>query len=74
MGRVRIQLLLEDNTWSTSYNKPKNDRYSYASTDWNLLILKLSVEKYRIKIFCDERDTTRADMCFNTTTITHSVY
>ena len=26
MGRFRIQLLLEDNTWSTRYNIPKNDR------------------------------------------------
>ena len=74
MVRVRIQLLLEDNTWSTSYNKPKNDRYSDASTDWTLLFLKFSVEKYRIKLFCDEIDTTRADTCFNTITITHSEY
>ena len=27
MGRFRIQLLLEDNTWSTRYNIPKNDRF-----------------------------------------------
>ena len=74
MGRVRIQLLLEDNTWSTSYNKPKNDRYSDASTDWTLLILNFSVENYRIKLFCDEIETTRAGMCCNTITITHSVY
>ena len=26
MGRFRIQLLLNDNTWSTRYNIPKNDR------------------------------------------------
>ena len=26
MGRFRIQLSLEDNTWSTRYNIPKNDR------------------------------------------------
>ena len=26
MGRFRIQLLLEDNTWSTRYNISKNDR------------------------------------------------
>ena len=32
MGRFRIQLLLGDNTWSTRYNIPKNDRYSNAST------------------------------------------
>ena len=26
MGRFRIQILLEDNTWSTRYNIHKNDR------------------------------------------------
>ena len=34
MGRFRIQILLEDNTWSTRYNIQKNDRYSDSSTDW----------------------------------------
>ena len=34
MDRFRIQLLLEDNTWSTRYNIPKNDRYSETSTQW----------------------------------------
>ena len=33
MGRFGIQLLLEDLTWSTRYNIPKNDRYSDTSTD-----------------------------------------
>ena len=28
MSRFRTQLLFEDNTWSTQYNIPKNDRYS----------------------------------------------
>ena len=36
MGRFRIQLLLEDNAWSTRYNIPKNDRYSDTSLDWTL--------------------------------------
>ena len=35
MGRFRIQLLLEDNTWSTRYSIPKNDRYSSSSTQWS---------------------------------------
>ena len=26
MGKFRIQLILEDNTWSTRYHIPKNDR------------------------------------------------
>ena len=33
VGRFRIQLLLEDNTWSTPNNIPKNDRHSDNSTD-----------------------------------------
>ena len=37
MGRFRIQLFLEDNTWSTRFNIPKNDRYSDNSTDWTLV-------------------------------------
>ena len=44
MGRFRIQLLLEDNTWSTRYNLPKNDRYSDTSTDWTLVNLNFTIE------------------------------
>ena len=32
MGRFGIQLLLENNTWSTRQNIPKNDRYSDTLT------------------------------------------
>ena len=39
MGRFRIQLLLEDNTWSTQYTIAKNTQYSDTSTDWTLLNL-----------------------------------
>ena len=74
MGRFRIQLLLEDNTWSTSYNIPKKDRYSDNSTDWTLVDLNFTVENYGIKLIYDEIDTTHADMCFSNITITHSVY
>ena len=49
MGRFRIQLLLEDKTWSTRYNIPKNDRYSNISTDWTLVSLVFTIEKYGIK-------------------------
>ena len=74
MGRFRIQLLLEDNTRSTRYNIPKNDRYSDSSTDWTLLNLNFTVENYGIKLIHDEIDTAHADMCFSNITITHSVY
>ena len=74
MGRFRIQLLLEDNTWSTRYNIPKNDRYSDTSTDWTLISLNFTVENYGIKLIYDQIDTAHADMCFSNITITHSVY
>ena len=74
MGRFRIQLLLEDNTWSTRYNIPKNDRYSDTSTEWTLVNLNFTVENYGIKLIYDQIDTTHADMCFSNISITHSVY
>ena len=73
MGRFRIQLLLEDNTWSTRYNIPKNDRYSDSSTDWSKLSLNFTVENYGIRLIYDEIDTAHADMCFSNITITHSI-
>ena len=74
MGRFRIHLLLEDNTWSTVYTIEKNTLYSNASTDWTLLNLDFTVENYGIKLIYDEIDTAHADMCFSNITITHSVY
>ena len=74
MGCFRIQLLLEDITWSTRYNKPKNDRYSNNSTQWTKLSLIFSVENYGIKILYDEIDSAHGDMCFRFITITHSKY
>ena len=74
VGRFRIQLLLEDNTWSTRYNIPKNDRYSDTSTEWILLNLDFTIENYGIKLIYDQIDTAHADMCFSNITIAHSVY
>ena len=48
MGSFRIQLLLEDDTWSTRYNIPKNDRHSDTSTDWTLKSLYFTVENYGV--------------------------
>ena len=73
-GTFRIQLLLEDNTWSTRYYIPENDRYIDTSTEWTLVILNFTVENYGIKLIYDEIDTPHADMCFSNITITHSVY
>ena len=74
MGRFRIQLLLEDNTWSTQYTMAKNTQYSNTSTEWTLLNLDFTVENYGIKLIYDQIDTAYADMCFSNITITHSVF
>ena len=74
MGRFRIQLLLEDNTWSTQYTIAKNSQYSDNSTDWTSLNLDFTVENYGIKLIYDQIDTTHADICFSNIKLTHSVY
>ena len=74
IGRFRIQLLLEDNTWSTQYTIAKNEQYSNSSTVWLLLILNFTVENYGNKLIYDEIDTALCDMCFSNIMITHSVY
>ena len=74
IGHFRIQLLPEDNTWSTRYNIPKNDRFSCSSTQWTKLNLNFTVENYVIKLISDQIDTPHGDMCFSNITITHSVY
>ena len=74
MGRLRIQLLLGDNTWSTQYTIPKKSQYSNTSTEWNLLNLDLTLENYGIKLIYDQIDTYHADMCFSNITITHCVF
>ena len=70
MGRFGIQLLLEDNTWSTRYNIPKNDRFSDSSTDWTIVNLIFTQENYGNRLIYDQIDTPHADMCFSGITIT----
>ena len=74
MGRLRIQLLLEADTWSTRYNIPKNGRYIDISTEWTLVSLDFTIKKYGIKLIYDEIDTPHADMCFSNIKITLSAY
>ena len=74
MGRFRIQLLLEDNTWSTQYTIAKNSQYNNTSTEWKLLNLDFTVENFGVRLVYDQIDTPHADMCFSNITITHSVY
>ena len=73
MGRFRIQLLLDDNTWSTQYTIAKNTQYSDNSGDWTLLSLDFTIENYGIILIYDQIDRAHADMCFSNITITHSV-
>ena len=74
MGRFRIQLLLENNSWSTQYTINKNSQYNDNSTDWSLLNIDFTIKNYGIKLVYDQIDTPHADMCFSNITITHSVY
>ena len=74
MGLFRIQLLLEDITWSTQNTKPKNAQYSNSESEWTLITLDFTVENYGIKFFLDQIDTAQSDMCFSNITITRSVY
>ena len=74
MGRFRIQLSINDNTWRTQYTIPKNSQYNDNSTDWTLFNLDFTVENYGIKVISDQIDTAHSDICFSNITITHSVY
>ena len=74
MNRVGAQLFLEDNTWSTRYKIPKNDRYSDSSIDRTLVGLNFTVENYGINSKYDEVDSAHGDICFSNIKITHSVY
>ena len=56
MGRFRIQLFLEDNTWGTRYNIPRNDKCSNSSTDWTKLGSNFTEEKFSIKFIYNQID------------------
>ena len=74
MGRFRIQLLLEDDSWSTQYTIAKSTQYNDTSTEWTFLNLDFTIENYGIKLIYDQIDTAHGDMCFSNITITHSLY
>ena len=50
VGRCKIHLLLEYNTWSTIYNIPKDDIYSGSPTQGLKLSLNFTEEKHGIKL------------------------
>ena len=74
MGRFRIRLLLENNTWITQNTLAKNTEYISSPTEWSLLNLNFTIETYGIKLILDQIDTAHSDMGFSNITITHSVY
>ena len=74
IGRFRIQLLLDDDTWSTQKTFAKNTQYSENPTDWTLLKISFTVENYGIRLCLDEIHSAHSDMCFSNVTILHSVF
>ena len=74
MGRVSIDILLDDNTWVNKYLIQENTQYSDSSTAWTLLSLDFTEENYGIRLVYDRISTAHCDMCFSDITITHSVY
>ena len=74
MGRFRIQLILEDYTWSTQYTIPKNRQYSSSSIETAFFNSHFTVENFGIKFFLYQIDTAHSGMCFSNITITHSLY
>ena len=74
MGLFRIDLLLDNNTWTNKYTIEKNTQYSDTSTEWKLLSLDFTEENYGNRLIYDRISTAHADMCFSDITITHSVY
>ena len=73
MGRFRIQLLLEDNTWSTQDTIAKNTQFNIIPTNWTLINLDFTIEIYDFKLILHQIDTSQSDVCFSKITITHSV-
>ena len=65
MGRIRLPLLVGDNTWSTRFNIPKNDRHSNSPTDWTLVSFNFSIETYGIELVYSQEDIVLVEMCFS---------
>ena len=74
MGCFRIQLFLEDNTWSTQNTIHKNTQYTDSPTEWKLLNPNFTLQNYGIKLILDKNENAHSDMCFSNITKPHSVY
>ena len=73
MGRFRIQLLLDDNTWSTQYTVPENTQFSDSPAEWKKLNIDSIIQNYGVILIFYQIDTVHSDMCFGNITMTHSV-
>ena len=73
VGRFQIQLLLENNSWATIYNIPKNKQFSNGSTQWHLFDMDITEENYGIKFVYDQIPTAHSDMFFSNIKLNHSV-
>ena len=65
MGRFRIQLLLDDNTWSTQHTICEMIVTMIHRLIGLYYILDFTIENYVIKLLYDEMDCPHADMCFS---------
>ena len=63
MGRFRIQLLLEDNTWHNQYTILKNDWYIDSDSEWTLFNLTFTVQRYGIKLIYDKLTKDSCKCC-----------
>ena len=56
------------------YNITENDRCGNSPTEWKLIKIYFTIQKYGIKLIYIEIDTTYADKCFSEITIKLSEY
>ena len=73
MGHFRIQLSLEDNTWSTIYNTNQKSQNSNGSTVWHLFDVDITQQNYGVKFIYDQIPRAHSDMSFSNIIITHSI-
>ena len=49
MGRLRVQLLLDDGNWTTVYTIERDADLHETSTEWSLLNLDFTIKNFGIK-------------------------
>ena len=73
MGRFRIQLFLDTNSWPTIYNIPQNNQFSSGSAQWHLFDMDITQEKYGVRFIYDQLPSVPSNMSFSNIKLTHSV-